>query len=135
MAKKKYSKEFEANKGRIRRLSTEEQRKIAKKGSDAHAEKCKRERNFIEDLKIVLKGKMLPAMQNVHSTMELPEDTKDTRMGLVMGLVRKAMSGDVAAQKMIWDALKEYTETQNINVSGLPETPVGDRLFTKKDKE
>lgn len=133
--KAKLPEAFRKNMGRFRSLATEELREIVNKGGDATAEKTKRERTFVEDLKLVMSAKMLPAMENVHGNMGLPDDTKDQRMGVVMGLVRKAQSGDVAAQKMIWDALKEYTETKNVKIeSSMPTTPTGDIYFTPEDE-
>lgn len=115
--KQKLPQSFRDNFGRFRAGCTEAARNAGAKGHEVQAERRERERVFVEDLKLVLAAKMFPTMENVHEKMELPGDTKDQRMATVIGLVRKAQQGDVAAQKMIWTALGEYIETSNVNIN------------------
>lgn len=138
MAKKKYSKEFETNKGRLRASGREVAREIGDKGRKTQAENRERAKTAQEIARAIDAMPMTAeTIKEISARLGIDEDfIKNLTQGEAKALAvnKRILSTGSVKDWIEWLKIKgEYTET--LKVDGLPETPVGDRLFTKKDKE
>lgn len=129
---------FRKNMGRFRGQATDRQREIAKKGGEAFAEKVERAKTAQEIAKAIDAMPMTAeTIKEISARLGIDEDfIKNLTQGEAKALAvnKRILSTGSVKDWIEWLKIKgEYTET--LKVDGLPETPVGDRLFTKKDKE
>lgn len=114
---------FRENFGRFRGLTTEEAREIGKKGGDAWAEKERRikeaqeamRRELQEDSLMLLDADMLEGVRSVFEKFNLPAEKGTNLMGVLMGQMKKAQSGDPTAAKFLFEVAGIFTETKNVN--------------------
>lgn len=129
---------FRKNMGRFRGTATDVQREIAKKGGDAKAEGERKQKTAQEIAKAIDAMPMTAeTIKEISARLGIDEDfIKNLTQGEAKALAvnKRILSTGSVKDWIEWLKIKgEYTET--LKVDGLPETPVGDRLFTKKDKE
>lgn len=136
--KAKLPESFRKNMGRFRGTATDVQREIAKKGGDAKAE-CERKQKTAQEIARAIDAMPMTAetIKEISARLGIEEDfIKNLTQGEAKALAvnKRILSTGSVKDWIEWLKIKgEYTET--LKVDGLPETPVGDRLFTKKDKE
>lgn len=136
--KAKLPEAFRKNMGRFRGQSTERAREIGKKGGDAFAENVKHAKTAQEIAKAIDAMPMTAeTIKEISARLGIDEDfIKNLTQGEAKALAvnKRILSTGSVKDWIEWLKIKgEYTET--LKVDGLPETPVGDRLFTKKEKE
>lgn len=136
--KAKLPEAFRKNMGRFRSNTTEEQRQIATKGGNASAESGRQQKTAQEIAKAIDAMPMTAeTIKEISARLGIDEDfIKNLTQGEAKALAvnKRILSTGSVKDWIEWLKIKgEYTET--LKVDGLPETPVGDRLFTKKDKE
>lgn len=139
-----HSPEFEANKGRFGRTASDVQRKIASMGGIAKAEKERRIKDMAEVMRaelqenalMLLDAGMLDGVKAVFEKFNLPLEKGTNLMGVLMGQMKKAQSGDSTAAKFLFEVAGIFTETKNLNITGnMPTTAKGDTLYEANDEQ
>ena len=124
MAKKVESKQFRDNKGRFRRLTTDELRKITSEAGKKSVEVRRQQRTFAELCHIVDEMPMRNAsLADGLRSIGIDEQTiekMDQKLAKVFALQRKALQGDPKAIELWLKLTGEYEEKKNINITGAP---------------
>lgn len=136
--KAKLPESFRKNMGRLRTTDTEVVREMTEKGRKTQAENRERAKTAQEIAKAIDAMPMTAeTIKEISARLGIDEDfIKNLTQGEAKALAvnKRILSTGSVKDWIEWLKIKgEYTET--LKVDGLPETPVGDRLFTKKDKE
>lgn len=138
-----HSPEFEANKGRFGSNATDVQRKIASMGGLAKAEKDRRIKDWQELMKqelqenalMLLDAGMLEGVKAVFEKFNLPIEKGTNLMGVLMGQMKKAQSGDSTAAKFLFEVAGIFTETKNLNITGNLPQDEDDTVYRRKKDE
>jgi hypothetical protein len=142
--KAKLPEAFRKNMGRIRRLPTEEQRKMQDNGGQANADRLQRIKEWQESMKgkmteyalMFLDTNMLPGVKKIYAEFNLPAEDATNMMAIFMGMGRKAQQGDATAAKFIFEVAGIYTETKNLNINGnVPTGSPADLSFVPAKKD
>lgn len=124
MAKKETSKQFRDNKGRFRRLTSEEARRLGSEGGKKSVEVRRQRRTFAELCHIVdgmpMKNASLADGLRSIGIDEQTIEKMDQKLAKVFALQRKALQGDPKAIELWLKLTGEYVENKNINISGAP---------------
>lgn len=129
-----FRKQWEKNSNR----SKDEAREMGRKGGIASGE-VRRENKTLAEIAKTIDAMPMTAetMREIAKRLGVPEDfiaNMTQKEAKVFAANKKILTTGSMKDLIEWaKMIGEYTET--LKVDGLPETPVGDRLFTKKDKE
>lgn len=118
------SKQFRDNKGRFRRLTSDEARKLGSEGGKKSVKARKERRTFADICRSIDDMPMKsPSFADGLRSLGIPEDTIETldqKVAAAFALKRRMLQGDPKAIELWLKLTGEYVENKNINISGAP---------------